>query len=161
MKILAATATFFVLASPAVAGTVVKASYNATLKTTILTDAHGMAVYEYASDVKNVKPFPFCIDDAMYHCSKHWLPLLTTGAPVAGKGVQKSLLSTADRDDGTTQVMYRGHPLYTWKGGYGTRGDRKAGDVWGQAFLGLWYVMSPAGKPILKANPTQRVLAAR
>ena len=46
------------------------------------------------------------------------------------------------------QVTYKHHPLYSWKGGYGSPADTKPGDVYGQGFGSIWYVLSPAGKPI-------------
>jgi predicted lipoprotein with Yx(FWY)xxD motif len=154
MKTLALLGATLALATPAAAGTVVKATYNKVLKTTIIVDARGMTLYEYVSDVPNTQPYPFCVDDPTYHCSKHWVPLLTTGAPTAGAGAKQSLLGTVDRSDGGgTQVTYKGRPLYTWKGGYGSPRDKKPGDVFGQAFLSIWYVMSPAGKVIKKPRP--------
>ena len=35
-----------------------------------------------------------CVNDATYHCSKAWPPLLTKGAPHAGPGAKASLLGT-------------------------------------------------------------------
>ena len=55
------------------------------------------------------------------------------------------------RDDGTTQVTYAGHALYRFAGGMGYGpGDKKAGDLRGQAFLSVWWVLSPKGKEIHK-----------
>jgi predicted lipoprotein with Yx(FWY)xxD motif len=59
--------------------------------------------------------------------------------------VNTSLLSTAVRADGSTQVTYAGHPLYLFTS------DQKAGDAKGQginAFGAPWYVVSPAGMQI-------------
>jgi predicted lipoprotein with Yx(FWY)xxD motif len=49
-------------------------------------------------------------------CAKAWPPLLTTGKPVPGAGVDHMLLGTTKRTDGTVQVTYKGHPLYTYSG---------------------------------------------
>ena len=46
-------------------------------------------------------------------CAKSWPPLLTKGAPAAGTGVDHMLLGVTMRKDGTDQVTYEGHPLYT------------------------------------------------
>ena len=82
-------------------------------------------------------------------CAQGWPPLTTSGSPVAGSGVTQSLLSTSQRDDGTTQVVYNGHPLYYFAG------DSKAGDTNGEgstAFGAGWDVVSPAGTKIEKAG---------
>jgi len=80
-------------------------------------------------------------------CAVGWPPITTTGPPVAGNGVMRSLLSTSPRDDGTLQVVYNGHPLYYYSG------DTKAGDTNGEglkAFGAGWDVVSPAGNKIEK-----------
>jgi predicted lipoprotein with Yx(FWY)xxD motif len=131
--------------------TVVSTAYNQDLKATILVTATGLTLYEYVGDVPTQRPYPFCINDPTYHCSKLWPPLLTTGKPVAGKGVKASLLGTVVRDDNhKTQVTYAGHPLYRYAGGVSGPPDKKAGDVYGQDAVGIWYVLSPSGKPIKK-----------
>jgi predicted lipoprotein with Yx(FWY)xxD motif len=42
------------------------------------------------------------------------------------------------------QVTYAGHPLYYYAG------DKKAGDLNGQGFFSVWYVVSPKGTAIKK-----------
>jgi predicted lipoprotein with Yx(FWY)xxD motif len=72
----------------------------------------------------------------------------TKGAPTAGSGAQAKLLGTTKRSDGTTQVTYAGHPLYTFAG------DTGAGQLNGQGsngFGALWWAVSPAGATITKA----------
>ena len=134
------------LAAAAVAsGTVVSTAHNATLKTDILVTGSGMTLYECESDSPKVPPFPYCVNDQTYHCSKHWIPLLTTGKPKAAGHAKQSLLGTVKRSEGSLQVTYKGRPLYTWKGGYGGVADTRPGDVHGQGFAGLWYVLTPTG----------------
>jgi predicted lipoprotein with Yx(FWY)xxD motif len=41
-------------------------------------------------------------------------------------------------------VTYAGHPLYYYAG------DKKAGDLNGQGFVSIWYVVSPKGTAIKK-----------
>ena len=129
------------------AGAVVKAVFNKHLKKTILVDARGLTLYMFLQDPKGM---PTCYNDQTYHCSKSWPPLLTAGAPKAGRGVKASLLGTAKRDGGGLQVMYHDMPLYRDAGAkpFGLIGDKKPGDVNGQGFGGLWFVLSPSGKPI-------------
>jgi predicted lipoprotein with Yx(FWY)xxD motif len=125
----------------------VKVAFNKKLKKQILVDGRGRTLYLFTLDVTGT---PTCIDDPTYHCVKAWPPLRTTGAPRAGKGVKNSLLRMVKRPDGGVQVSYNRHPLYYFRGGgsdYGP-GDKKPGDVRGQNFVGVWFVVSPQGAAI-------------
>jgi predicted lipoprotein with Yx(FWY)xxD motif len=76
-------------------------------------------------------------------CAQNWPPLLTKGAPKAGAGAKSSLLGTTKRSDGTTQVTYNKHPLYTFVADNG-----KPGSIAGQgvdAFGARWYVVTAKG----------------
>jgi len=130
---------------------VVKVAVNKKLKKPILVDSRGLTLYMYTADLPGA---PACYNDATYHCSKAWPPLLTTGAPRAGQGAKAALLGTVKRTGGGLQVTYKGHPLYTNAGAksFGLTADRKPGDVNGQRFLEIWFVLSPAGTPI-KVRP--------
>lgn len=127
--------------------TTVKAAYSAKLKKTILVNGAGLTLYAFTDDRAGK---PTCVDDLALHCAKAWPPLKTTGAPRAGKGVTASLLKSVKYPDGGLQVMYNRHPLYTDAGakGYGLTGDKKPGDVNGQAFANAWYVVAPNGRLI-------------
>ncbi|MFL5960854.1 MAG: hypothetical protein ACJ75G_11385 [Gaiellaceae bacterium] len=133
----------------------VNTAVSKPLKATILVDSRGRTLYEFDMDISNT---PSCYDDATYHCSKGWLPLLVHGTPKAGKGVDASLLTTVKRTDGTVQVSYKHHPLYTFAGfasggnAPAAPGDTKAGDVNGQAYIDLWWVLSPTGQ-LIKTRP--------
>ncbi len=139
----------------------VKAVYNKQLKKTILVDGRGLTLYAFSFDdagkptcgyedagYKCVPSWPSCIDDGEYHCVKLWPPFVTGAKPRAGSGVNPKLLSVVRRRDGHLQVVYNHHPLYFYKGAPGTPSDKKPGDVNGQNFEGLWWVVSPAGKEI-------------
>ena len=105
----------------------------------VLVDASGRTVYLFVADAGTAST---CNSSA---CVQYWPPVLTTGAPQAGSGVNQSLLGTTARQDGTTEVTYAGHPLYYFIS------DTKAGDVTGQGvngFGGPWYVVSPSGMRI-------------
>lgn len=45
-------------------------------------------------------------------CAQFWPPLLTSGRPQAGAGVDADAVGTITRPDGTKQVTYKGRPLY-------------------------------------------------
>jgi len=77
-------------------------------------------------------------------CAEAWPPVLTEGGPVAGKGADAKLLGTTERDDGSTQVTYGGHPLYYYV-------DDPAGEVLChnfEEFGGLWLVVTPGGEAV-------------
>jgi predicted lipoprotein with Yx(FWY)xxD motif len=107
----------------------------------ILATGNGHTLYDFAIDTPTRSR---CTSSA---CVFLWPPLLVTGAPRVGPGVNKALVGTIHRSTGATQVTYGGHPLYTWSS------DTKAGMVTGQALLnegGYWYVVSTSGRPITK-----------
>jgi predicted lipoprotein with Yx(FWY)xxD motif len=105
---------------------------------TILTDDHGRAVYLFVADKGTTSTCSGA-------CAKEWPPLTTTGAPVAGAGVNAAMLSTTARADGTTQLTYNGHPLYYYDD------DKGPGTTKGQGenkYGANWYVLDPAGAKI-------------
>jgi predicted lipoprotein with Yx(FWY)xxD motif len=76
-------------------------------------------------------------------CTKVWPPV--TGKPQAGGAAQAAHLGTIARRDGTTQVTYKGHPLYLYVR------DRDDGDTYGEAiksFGAEWYVLAPSGNKV-------------
>ena len=78
---------------------------------TVLVDGQGLTVYMYATDVRG-RPSR-CYDI----CAVQWPPVVLrpgVTSPVAGPGIDATLLGTAPRTDGTTQVTYNGWPLYLW-----------------------------------------------
>ncbi len=101
-----------------------------------LVDGSGHALYLFEADNGTAST---CTGG----CAQIWPPALTTGpAPVVSGGAQAQLLGSAVREDGSHQVTYNGHPLYTFMG------DKKAGDSKGQGinrFGGLWYLVAPDG----------------
>ena len=101
---------------------------------TVLVDGGGRTLYLFTSDTG--------ADSACFDaCADTWPPLtIAGGPPVAGDGVDESLLGTARRDGGALQVTYNGHRLHSYAG------DRKAGDVEGQGIGNSWSVVSPAGE---------------
>jgi len=127
---------------------VVKVAFNKKLKTRILVNAKGFTLYLLTEDPPGAS---VCLD-SNDHCPTVWPPLRSTQPPVAGKGVHADLLGTIPRPDGDPQVTYRGHPLYTNAGSTfaGLKADVKPGQIRGQAFYNVWFVVSPQGKAIKK-----------
>ena len=110
----------------------------------ILVNAKGHTLYLFAKDKNNKSA---CSGS----CAQYWPPLLANGKPTAGPGVTASLLGTTKRSNGTTQVSYNKHPLYTYAP------DKQAGQTNGQgssAFGAKWYAVSAKGTAIVKAPTT-------
>jgi predicted lipoprotein with Yx(FWY)xxD motif len=116
--------------SSSTSGTTVKtASINGT---TVLTNGAGFTLYTFAIDTSNKS-------NCSGSCSTYWPPV--KGPATAGSGVTGTL-STITRSDGTTQVTYDGHPLYTYVGD--TAPGQNKGN--GQNLSGgLWYEATPSG----------------
>ncbi|WP_157930442.1 COG4315 family predicted lipoprotein [Glycomyces xiaoerkulensis] len=81
-------------------------------------------------------------------CAENWPPLLVEegddDAPVVdvGEGLDASLVGSVERDDGSEQVTYNGHPLYYWIN------DAAPGDVDGQGVNDVWYVLDAEGEAV-------------
>ena len=104
----------------------------------ILVDGEGMSLYVFTDDTQD-SGTSACTDT---ECTTEWPPLTTDGDPVAGEGVDETLLGTLTRDDGTTQVTYNGRPLYHFSG------VTAPGDTNGQGMEGKWFLVSPEGEAI-------------
>jgi predicted lipoprotein with Yx(FWY)xxD motif len=110
----------------------------------ILVNSRGHTLYMFGKD-RNGK------SACSGSCAKFWPPSLHQGKPTAGSGVKASLLGTTRRSNGTLQVTYNKHPLYTFAL------DKKAGQTNGEAnvaFGGKWYAVSARGTAVVKATTT-------
>lgn len=101
----------------------------------VLVDPQGMTLYLFTQDSEGTSA---CTGG----CAEAWPPLLTDGAPSGGDGVDASLLGTIERDDGSMQVTYDGHPLYTYAA------DTAPGDTLGQGVGDVWYAVTASGEPV-------------
>ncbi|WP_069467761.1 COG4315 family predicted lipoprotein [Actinacidiphila rubida] len=109
---------------------------------TVLVNSKGHTLYLFQGDKSSTST-------CNGNCAKQWPPLTVSGntKPTGSGGVDTSKLSTTTRSDGSKQVTYNGHPLYTFSG------DSKAGQTNGQglnAFGAKWYVVGTNGKQITK-----------
>ena len=101
----------------------------------MLFDARQQAIYIFENDPNGESA---CYDD----CAEAWPPVFTDGEPVAGDGVDESLLGTTKRRDGKLQVTYSGQPLYFYA--HEGPGEVKCHNV--SLNGGLWWVVGPNGK---------------
>lgn len=102
----------------------------------VLVDSRGFTVYDFHKDKGTTS-------SCYGACAEGWPPVTTEGAPTAGAGAMSAKLGTTKRKDGTTQVTYAGHPLYTFAG------DSKPGEANGNdvdAFGAEWYALEANGE---------------
>ena len=102
----------------------------------VIVDARGFTLYDFHKD-KGTK------STCYGGCAKVWPPLTTSGTPKAESGAQASKLATTKRDDGTTQVTYAGHPLYTYTADT-KPSQTKGNDI--DSFGAEWYALQPNGE---------------
>jgi predicted lipoprotein with Yx(FWY)xxD motif len=76
---------------------------------TVLTNAKGLTVYTFAADSPGKS-------NCYGSCAAYWPPV--TGSPSAAPGIPGTF-GTTTRTDGTKQVTWNGHPLYTYVGDHG------------------------------------------
>lgn len=78
-------------------------------------------------------------------CAVYWPPVLTSQPPLAGAGVMQSMIGTVQRQHGTFQVTYGGHPLYFFSQDF--PGTTKGEGI--HLGTGTFDVVSPAGSPVV------------
>jgi len=101
---------------------------------TVLTTVKGFTLYWFAPDTSTRS-------NCNGTCAGYWPPVTVTGPPAPGPGVTGKL-GTIKRSDGTIQVTYNGHPLYTYVG------DTAPGQAFGNNLNlngGLWHEMTAHG----------------
>jgi predicted lipoprotein with Yx(FWY)xxD motif len=105
---------------------------------TFLVDGNGRTLYLWDADHGSKSACSGA-------CAQAWPPVTATGTPKASGAVKASLLGTTKRADGSSEVTYAGHPLYTFAG------DTQAGQTSGEGSNGFgapWWVVTPAGKAL-------------
>jgi predicted lipoprotein with Yx(FWY)xxD motif len=115
-------------------------SLRATKLGTILVSSSGHTLYLFAKDRNDQS-------SCSGSCATYWPPLLSHGKPTAGTGVKATLLGTTKRSNGSSQITYNKHPLYSYAL------DKRAGQTNGEgspAFGARWYAVSARGTAIVK-----------
>lgn len=101
----------------------------------VLVDSAGLTLYDFHKDKGT--------ESSCYGaCASAWPPLLTEGKPQPSNGASAAKLGTAERKDGSVQVTYAGHPLYTYTA------DKKPGEAKGHdidSFGAEWYALTASG----------------
>jgi predicted lipoprotein with Yx(FWY)xxD motif len=102
----------------------------------VIVNEEGITLYDFHKDKGTTS-------SCYGACAGVWPPLTTEGKPTGLMGVSASKLGTTKRNDGTTQVTFAGHPLYTYTG------DSKPGEANGNdlsTYGGQWYALQPNGE---------------
>jgi predicted lipoprotein with Yx(FWY)xxD motif len=101
----------------------------------VLFDGRDRALYLFTRDPRN---------RTRCHgaCAEAWPPFYAKGRPRAGRGVDRSLLGTIERD-GRRQVTYKGQALYFYVDD--PRGEVLCNDI--VEFGGTWYALDAEGNP--------------
>jgi predicted lipoprotein with Yx(FWY)xxD motif len=107
----------------------------------VLVDGSGRTLYLFEKDKG---PRSTCAGA----CASAWPPVTTSTPPTAGAGISAAKLGIAPRPGGE-QVVYAGHPLYTYAG------DGGPGQTNGEGldqFGAEWYVLGANGSKIEKGS---------
>ena len=82
-----------------------------------------------------------CVED----CAREWPPLVAEAGAVASPEINPDLISKAERQDGSSQVLFDGRPIYVHAADGAAEAPKGHGE---QAFGGVWQLIAPDGKPI-------------
>jgi len=118
-----------------------RATTNSSLGA-IVVDGAGRTLYRFDKDSAS-HPASNC----QGACETLWPPVLV-GAQISLTGVNRALLGTIKRADGTMQLTLHGWPLYRYAG------DSAPGDVSGEGIGGVWFAARPTGAKALPASGT-------
>jgi predicted lipoprotein with Yx(FWY)xxD motif len=136
------------IAADSIARGAIRTSATVSLRKTklglILVNSSGHTLYMFARDTNGKSA---CNGS----CARFWPPLLSHTKPTAGPHIRASLLGTTRRSNGSLQVTYNRHPLYTFSL------DKQAGQTHGEgnfAFGGKWYAVSARGTAVVKVATT-------
>jgi predicted lipoprotein with Yx(FWY)xxD motif len=111
-----------------------------TLVGPLLVNQHGHTVFVFTKDKRR--------RDVCGHikgCLKDWPVVTTTGKPIGGPGIKRSLLGTIPYHGKVREVTYAGHPLHTYRFDYEAGSVMNIGNV---QFGGSWFALNAAGSEV-------------
>lgn len=113
----------------------------------MITSDHGKK-FGCTAKTQSVLGSPYKCTGPSTSAKAEWPAFTTTGAPVAGPGVNESMLGEVKRAGVGEQVTYNGHPLYLFDSVPGA----PSGESWDEPSLpadhGVWWLVSPSGVPL-------------
>jgi predicted lipoprotein with Yx(FWY)xxD motif len=119
--------------------TALRTASNSSLGT-IVVDGSGRTLYRFDKDSAS-PPTSNCTGA----CAQLWPPVLV-GTQITLSGIDRSLLGTIKRSDGTVQLTLSGWPLYRYAG------DSVPGQINGEGVGGVWFAVRPTGAKALSAR---------
>ena len=101
---------------------------------TVVTDSAGMTLYRFDKDT--ARPSESNCDGP---CPGLWPPVSANASDVQVSGIDKGVIGTITRKDGTSQLTVNGWPVYRYAR------DIRPGDAKGQGVGLTWYAVTPKG----------------
>jgi len=108
----------------------------------VLANSAGHTLYWFAIDTPTKS-------NCNGQCTTYWPPVPASAKAAAGVSLPGTFGSIT-REDGSKQLTYKGHPLYTYEA------DTAAGQISGNDLNvsgGLWWAMTPSGAKLASAKP--------
>ena len=103
----------------------------------ILVNGRGFTVYVFTHDSRRRDT---CV--TLSGCTSVWPPTISHGRLTLGQGVRRSRVGTITLPNGTRQLTYAGHPLYTYAA---DAGPAQTAYVGVEEFGGTWYALGASG----------------
>jgi predicted lipoprotein with Yx(FWY)xxD motif len=114
---------------------------GATTASKVLTDSAGFTVYWFAIDTPKKS-------NCNGTCAKFWPPL-PASAKITGMSSLSGTFGSIKRSDGSKQLTYMGHPLYTFKEDAAPGQDKGNGK---NLSGGVWWAQTPTGAKLAAAH---------
>ncbi|MFD7338812.1 hypothetical protein ACFV98_22795 [Streptomyces violascens] len=108
---------------------------------TVVVDGKGFVLYRFDKDTAKPTPRSNCYGT----CAAQWPPAPATGN-VTVKGIDKSLVGSVTRNDGTRQLTLAGWPLYRYAK------DDEPHEAYGQGIGGIWFAATPTGAKAMTSD---------
>ena len=111
---------------------------------TYMVTAEGRPLYAFSADTPRApgaEADSRCIDA----CARQWPPLGADTGAVASPEIDHALIAKTQRQDGASQLLFGGYPVYLFAD------DRPGEPPTGhgrKAYGGVWLLIGPEGKPI-------------
>ena len=102
---------------------------------TVVTDKDGMTLYRFDKDTANPS-----VSNCNSDCAVKWPPALVSGDNFQVQGIDRPLVGTLTRADGTKQLTVNGWAMYRFAE------DKVCGEAKGQGVGGTWFAATPEGK---------------